>query len=98
MGIAFILPMGKNLGMDKLLTYLNGLPKAERQDFVARCGTSEGYLRKAISMGQRIGEGLCIAIDRESGAAVRCEDIRPDVDWIYLRAPTAAQPKEQAHG
>ncbi|KAA9166609.1 helix-turn-helix domain-containing protein [Delftia sp. BR1] len=78
--------------MDKLLTYLNGLPKADRQAFVARCDTSEGYLRKAISKGQRLGESLCIAIDRESGGAVRCEDIRTDVDWAYLRNTASAAP------
>lgn len=78
--------------MDKLLTYLNGLPKADRQAFVARCDTSEGYLRKAISKGQRLGESLCIAIDRESGGAVRCEDIRTDVDWAYLRNTASGAP------
>lgn len=88
--------------MDKLLTYLNGLPKADRQAFVARCDTSEGYLRKAISKGQRLGESLCIAIERESGRAVCCEDIRADVDWAYLRntasaAPSPAPAQEPGH-
>lgn len=72
--------------MDKLLNYLNGLPKEERALFVDACGTSEGYLRKAISIDQRLGADLCIAIDRESGGAVPCESLRPDVDWAYLRA------------
>ena len=71
--------------MEKLLAYLNNLPKAARSDYVSRCHTSEGYLRKAISKGQRLGEGLCISLDRESAGAVRCEDLRPDVDWAYLR-------------
>lgn len=85
--------------MDKLLTYLNSLPKAERQGFVTRCITSEGYLRKAISKGQRLGESLCINLDRESGGAVRCEDLRPDVDWAYLRASNpATEAGEVAHG
>ena len=81
--------------MEKLLAYLNNLPKAARSDYVSRCHTSEGYLRKAISKGQRLGEGLCISLDRESAGAVRCEDLRPDVDWAYLRTiqpiPTATQ-------
>lgn len=80
--------------MDKLLTYLNSLPKAERLEYVTRCETSEGYLRKAISKRQRLGESLCINLDRESRGAVRCEDLRPDVDWDYLRsreAPAADQ-------
>lgn len=28
----------------------------------------------------------CIEIERASGGAVRCEELRPDVDWAYLRA------------
>lgn len=71
--------------MEKLLSYLNSLPKEARSNYVGRCRTSEGYLRKAISKGQRLGEGLCISLDRESGGTVRCEDLRPDVDWAYLR-------------
>lgn len=75
--------------MNQLLTYINSLPKAERHAYVTRCETSEGYLRKAISKGQRLGERLCIALDRESAGAVRCEHLRPDVDWAYLRSTQA---------
>ena len=72
--------------MDTLLRYLNSLCVSEQSDFATRCGTSVGYLRKAISSGQRIGERIVINIERESGGAVRCEDLRPDVDWAYLRS------------
>ena len=27
----------------------------------------------------------CPAIERATNGAVRCEDLRPDVDWAYLR-------------
>jgi DNA-binding transcriptional regulator YdaS (Cro superfamily) len=27
----------------------------------------------------------CPVIERETGGAVRCEELRPDVDWAYLR-------------
>lgn len=85
--------------MEKLLAYLNSLQKAPRQRFVERCNTSEAYLRKAISKGQRLGESLCIKVDRESGGAVRCEDLRPDVDWAYLRdAPLPQAMQVVAHG
>jgi DNA-binding transcriptional regulator YdaS (Cro superfamily) len=77
--------------MENLLTYLNGLPKDMRAQFVTACGTSEGYLRKAISIDQRLGADLCIAIDRESGGAVPCETLRPDVDFAYLRASIQGQ-------
>lgn len=85
--------------MEKLLAYLNGLPKEPRHQFIQSCNTSEGYLRKAISKGQRLGESLCIKVDRASGGAVRCEDLRPDVDWAYLRDANLNQStQEVGHG
>ncbi|WKL15958.1 YdaS family helix-turn-helix protein [Comamonas testosteroni] len=80
--------------MEKLLAFLNSLPKAERLELVTRCETSEGYLRKAISKRQKLGESLCINLDRESRGAVRCEDLRPDVDWAYLRSTQAPAPAQ----
>jgi DNA-binding transcriptional regulator YdaS (Cro superfamily) len=29
----------------------------------------------------------CPAIERATGGAVRCEDLRPDIEWGVLRAP-----------
>lgn len=75
--------------MKTVITYLATLPAAEREGFARRCGTSVGYLRKACSVGQRLGESLCIALERESGRVIRCEDLRPDVDWAYLRGTAA---------
>ena len=87
--------------MHTLTSYLNSLPKEERPLFCRRCGTSEGYLRKAASTGQRLGEGLCIELERESGGAITCESLRNDVDWAYLRgsahAKGSATPKEPTH-
>lgn len=78
--------MGNAAGMDVLREYLNGLPTLEsRSDFARRCGTTLGYLRKAMSVKQQLSEGLVIAIDRESGGAVPVEKLRPDVDWAHLR-------------
>lgn len=85
--------------MEKLLAYLNALQKEPRQRFVESCCTSEAYLRKAISSGQRLGAGLCIKVDRASAGTVRCEDLRPDVDWAYLRDAGLDQTaQEVAHG
>jgi DNA-binding transcriptional regulator YdaS (Cro superfamily) len=83
--------------MDKLLQFLNAESKVERAAFAAACGTSEGYLRKAISTGQRLGADLCIAIERETGGQITCEDLDPKTDWAFLRAtqcspPSAAPP------
>lgn len=71
--------------MDELLAYLNGLDADARTAFATRCGTSVGYLRKACSKGQKLGVSLAINIERESQGAVRCEVLRPDADWAFLR-------------
>lgn len=71
--------------MEKLLAYINKLNPLERSKFEKACGTKINYLRKAISIEQRISEGLCINIERETSGVIRCEDIRPDVDWWVVR-------------
>lgn len=71
--------------MDTLKTYLNTLPVEEQIDLALRCGTTLSYLRKAISIKQRLGESLVINIERETNGSVRCESLRDDVDWGYLR-------------
>lgn len=78
--------------MDKLLRYLNSLSKPERAAFVEACDVSEAYLRKACSVGQRLGTTLCISLERESGGQVRCEDLVPDADWAYIRATGGEHP------
>lgn len=76
-------------GMD-LKTYWLSLPVSERPGFATRCGTSLSHL-KNVAYGKLCGEALAIAIDRESGGVVRCESLRPDVDFPYLRStPQAA--------
>ena len=71
--------------MDTLLTFINNMLPPQQEEFAARCGTSVGYIRKGISAGQKFGESLCINFERESYGAVRCEDMRPDVDWAFIR-------------
>lgn len=78
--------------MEKLRSYLNSLPPREQNAFCERCGTSLGYLRKALSTGQKLGESLCINIERESSRSVLCEDLRPEVDWAYLRQSASPEP------
>ncbi len=38
----------------------------------------------------------CPAIERATGRAVTCEELRPDVDWAYLRGTAPAPTKEAA--
>ncbi len=68
-----------------LKTYLADLTAEQREAFAKSCDSTAGHLRN-VSYGYRsCAEKLCIAIERESGGAVRCEDLRPDVDWAFLR-------------
>lgn len=65
-------------------TFYLSIPVEERHLFAERCGTTEKFLRN-VAYGRTPGEKLCIAIERESRGAVRCEELRSDVDWAYLR-------------
>lgn len=40
--------------------------------------------------GRRVPAQHCPAIERLTLGAVRCEELRPDVDWAYLRGEVAA--------
>lgn len=82
--------------MEKLRLYLNSLSADEQASFCFRCKTSLGYLRKAISVGQQLGESIAINIERESLGDVRCEDLRPDVDWACIRGTTKQQHRKAA--
>lgn len=68
-----------------LKSYLSGLEPADRDRFAERCGTTIGHLRNVAYGCRTASEALAIAIDRESGGVVTCEESRPDVDWAYLR-------------
>lgn len=64
--------------MDKLIAYLNSLDKDSRIDFAQRCGTSEGYMRKARSANQKFRCELCVRIEKHSNGAVSRKDLRDD--------------------
>lgn len=64
--------------------FFYSLSPCERSEFAVRCETSVAHLRN-IAHGKKCGESLAINIDRESCGRVVCEELRPDVDWAYLR-------------
>lgn len=67
--------------MEELRTYLNSLNTAEQKSYAKRCGTTIGYLRKALSTQPRLDAVLCAKLDKESLGAVRKESLRRDVDF-----------------
>lgn len=72
---------------NKLRAYLNAMSTPDQEAFAERCGTTIGYLRKALSIGQALGEGLCMRIESASERAITCEDLRPDIahQFQFLR-------------
>lgn len=70
----------------ELTAFLASLQTVDaKEDFAARCDTTLGQLKQVASGNRRCGERLAINIERESRRRVRCETLRPDVDWAFLR-------------
>ena len=61
------------------------LSMPEREAFAKGCGVTTGYLNLVAGGFRKAGESLCIAVDRRTRGVVSCEELRPDVDWAYLR-------------
>lgn len=54
-------------------------------------GVSPPTVSQWISGVRRVPVARCPQIERATGGAVRCEDLRPDVDWSVLRAPPTGE-------
>jgi DNA-binding transcriptional regulator YdaS (Cro superfamily) len=89
-----ILPAGNILGME-LRSYINLLSPVEQTAFADSIGSSIGYLRKAISIGQTIGPDLALAIERETNGAVTIADLRPAFAESLSAAGYVKQPTPQ---
>ncbi|WP_296258485.1 MULTISPECIES: YdaS family helix-turn-helix protein [unclassified Pseudomonas] len=70
--------------------YLKGLDKAALEAFAHRCETSVGQLKQVSYNNRRAGAALAVSIERESKGSVICEQLRPDIDWAFLRRSLAA--------
>lgn len=83
--------------MDKLIEYINSLSSPDREKLEKKINTTINYLRRANSGKVRLGVNVCISIEKHTGGVVRCEDLRPDIDWGFLRNPRiqhSTEPRE----
>jgi hypothetical protein len=84
MVLTFTLPFSNVRPMDELLKLLNSMKPAEQAAFAAKCdGTTPGYLRKCISVGQLLGAKICVAIEEETKdlpTPITRKMLHPD-DW-----------------
>ena len=51
-------------------------------------GVTKGAVWQWGLPGRKVPAQHCPAIERITGGGVRCEELRPDVDWGYLRSQT----------
>jgi hypothetical protein len=65
--------------MDELRNYLNSLTAEQQSAYAKKCGTTIGYLRKALSKGSRFDGALCRLLDENSDGAVPRSSLRPDI-------------------
>ena len=72
----------------KLSDYLNQLERGGKAAFARAIGAYPSDLTDWSNGERAIPVRFAPAIERESGGAIRCEELHPDVDWSYLRATT----------
>lgn len=73
-----------------LHAYIKNLDKAKLDGLAARCETTTGQLRQIAYGNRRASVRLAVSLERETQGEVACKQLRPDVDWAYLRGSTAA--------
>lgn len=66
--------------MEELRIYLNALSLIEQRTFADSCGTTIGYLRKALSKNHELGPALCVLIEKASDGKVTRKNLHP-ADW-----------------
>lgn len=49
-------------------------------------GCSQAAVSGACTGRKRFSARCCVEIERLTGGLVRCEDLRPDIDWAYIRS------------
>ena len=71
----------------ELKKYLFSMKVGDREQFAVRCGSTYGHLRNVAYGHKPCSAELAMEIERESGAAVRCESLCPNADWATVRQP-----------
>lgn len=78
--------------METLRAYLATLTPDDQSAYALRCGTTIGYLRKALSTKPRLDGALVRRLDEESGGAVSRVSLREDI--FGESAEQGAQPQQ----
>lgn len=75
-----------------LKNYITALPADQREAFALRCGTTVGHLNNVMYGYKAANPWLAVAIERETGSAIKRQDLRDDWRdlWPELAQPRAA--------
>lgn len=71
--------------MEKLRTFLEQQPTGYKAQLARAIGRQPSYFSRQLSGDRAFTENDCIGIEKYTAGQVRCEDIKPNVDWAYLR-------------
>lgn len=69
----------------KLKDFLKSMSVKEREAFAKRCNSNAKLLTNIAYDCKPCAEWLAIEIEKHSDRQVTCEELRPDVNWKYLR-------------
>ena len=81
--------------MNTLHNYLKKLTTEDQAKFAAACGTTIGYLRKAIFRKQSLGPKICVAIENHSNGKVTRESLHPD-EYLLIWPELADKKNKQS--
>lgn len=74
--------------MDSLKIFLKSLETDEaREAFAGKCGTTLGHMRNASYGLRPLAPEICASAERESGGALVCDSLRPDLPWTRISDP-----------
>lgn len=74
-----------------LKTYLDS--RGDNKELARAVGVSQVNVSLWKTGARQVPAERCPAIERATNGAVRCEELRPDVDWGFLRATDCDVPK-----
>jgi DNA-binding transcriptional regulator YdaS (Cro superfamily) len=69
----------------KIEEYVVNLPHGGVAELARVLGVSPSVLYQWCTGIRKVPLARCIDVEKATDGDVRCEDLRPDVDWRYLR-------------
>lgn len=81
----------------KLLDWLNSMPKATQDKIAALMSTSTGQLRQIAHGARNCSPRLAVQIDKYSGGSVSMTELAPELDWEHVQIFIHARQVAVAH-